>query len=193
MLLRPPTLERHSTPPEWLAAIRAVPEDSRDTGLGVPPCPPQPRVAPAFSGRKWRGSLSSSCPARGPAWAPLLRRRSAAGLGDVSSLAVRLTGSPRAGQQDARPCFQVSPPVSLSSSHPVHPDPQSADSPVPSPYPTCHADQAWRLSRSTQHLAFSSHGRSWGGRWGGASLCFANEGGKLQPGSREPAEDVSVR
>lgn len=44
-----------------------------------------------------------------------------------------------------------------------------------------------------QHLAFSSCGRSWGGGWGGASLCFANEGGKLQPGSREPAEDVSVR
>lgn len=185
MLLRSPTLERHSTPPERLAAISAVPEDSRDTGLGVLPCPPQLRVAPAFSSRKWRGSLSGSCPVRGAHG----RRGPPSSAGAELLVWVTRPLSPsdsRARQQDAQPCFQVSPPVSLSSSQPVHPDPRSADSPAPSPYPTCHAEQARRRSRSTQHLAFSSPGRSWGGGWG-VHLCASLmkvESSSLGPESR---------
>lgn len=165
--------------PERLTAIGAVPKDSRDTGLGAQPSPPQPSVARASSGRKRRGSLSASCPtgapadrrARGPAWAPF----SAGAEPLVWAARPRLPSDsrPRPGQ-DSRVRGLASRFCRLSRSPAAM---QPTQTPGLQTIPPLRRVQPVALTRAggaaspQEHRAFSSYGWSRGAGLGGVHLC----------------------
>lgn len=176
--------------PERLTAIRAVPKDSRDTGLGAQPFPPQPSVAPASSGRKRQGSLTGvpvDRRARGPAWAPFSAR--AEPLVWAARPRLPSDSRPRPGQ-DSRTHSLASRFCRLSRS-PAAMQPTQTPGLQTIP-PLCHV-QPVELTRAggaaspQEHLAFNSDGWSRGAGLGGVHLCallMKVENSSLGPGSR---------